>query len=231
MANTSFTVSVADPTTTISVSAASDPDAVTAAVQNFVTTANAALAKVKSYTDSSDSTAPLRGNYNLTSMAGQILDAVSTAVNGNSSAVAGLQLTKDGALTFDAATFKAKFASDPATVQKIFGGTTLLGPDGVANTPDDTVDTDGIGARLTVLADQASDSTTGILISLAKGQDTQATDLQSQIDAWDLRLTQRQATLTAQFTAMETALSTLQNQASWLSSQISSLPSWNSSDN
>ena len=54
------------------------------------------------------------------------------------------------------------------------------------------------------------------------------TDLQKQIDAWDLRLTMRRETLTAQFNAMETALGTLNSQASWLSGQIGSLPSWSS---
>jgi flagellar hook-associated protein 2 len=39
----------------------------------------------------------------------------------------------------------------------------------------------------------------------------------------------RQKTLTDQFTAMETALGTLKDQSSWLTSQINSLPTWNSS--
>jgi flagellar hook-associated protein 2 len=103
------------------------------------------------------------------------------------------------------------------------------GADGVANSPDDTVDTDGVGARLQTLADQASDSVSGILISMAKGQDTRATDLQAQIDDWTTRLQLRQQTLTDQFNAMETALGALKNQSSWLSSQISSLYNPNAS--
>jgi flagellar hook-associated protein 2 len=232
LAGTSFTVSQvtatgAAPTT---VTVAADPDAVATAVQALVTAANSALAKIAAYTDSTNANAPLKGNYSLTSLTGQILDAVSSAVGGSSSAVAGLQLTKDGKLTFDASTFRTKLASDPATVQKIFSGTTLLGTDGVANTPDDVVDVDGLGARLAVLADRASDSATGTLTGLALGQDARAKDLQDQIDSWDLRLTQRQATLTAQFNAMETALGQLQNQSTWLASQISSLPSWTQSN-
>jgi flagellar hook-associated protein 2 len=227
MDSTSFTVSKADPATEVTVGVATDNDAITSAVQTFVNAANLALGKIKTYTDSSSSTAPLKGNYSLTSMAGQILDAVSTAVGSNSAAVAGLQLTKDGKLTFDASVFKSKLTSDPTTVQGIFGGTTLVGADGVANTPDDVVDVDGLGSRLAVLAERASDSATGTLTGLANGQDVRAKDLQDQIDAWDLRLTQRRATLTAQFNAMETALGALQNQSTWLTSQIASLPSWN----
>ena len=40
---------------------------------------------------------------------------------------------------------------------------------------------------------------------------------------WDLRLELRQKTLTRQFTAMETALSSLSSQSSWLGSQLASL--------
>jgi flagellar hook-associated protein 2 len=39
-------------------------------------------------------------------------------------------------------------------------------------------------------------------------------------------LAKRKETLTRQFTAMETALSSLKNQSSWLAGQISSLPTW-----
>ena len=50
-------------------------------------------------------------------------------------------------------------------------------------------------------------------------------DYQDRIDAWDLRLAKRKETLTRQFTAMETALSSLKNQSTWLAGQINSLPS------
>ena len=223
MDGVTFTVGQTTGTTPVTVSVGSNPDAMVSAVQAFVDAANTVINRIGSYTDSKSSTAPLKGNFNLTSMAGQILDAVSSAVGGSSAAAAGLQLTKNGAIAFDANVFRNKLAADPALVQKIFGGSTLAGTDGVDNTVDDTVDTDGLGARISVLADRASDSASGILLSLANGQDTLAKDLQDQIDAWDLRLAKRKDTLTAQFTAMETALSTLQNQASWLNSQIAQL--------
>ena len=53
--------------------------------------------------------------------------------------------------------------------------------------------------------------------------------LKDQITDWDSRLEKRQATLTAKFTAMESALSTLKGQASWLTSQLNSMPTWSSS--
>jgi flagellar hook-associated protein 2 len=244
LANTTFTVSKVTPTggapTTVSV--ASDPDAVAGAVQAMVTAANTVLSKIHAYTDSSvGSKAPLKGDWSLISLTGRVLDAVSTSLdvpsNGytglkaSSAGSNGLQLTKDGQLVFDAAAFKTALAADPVKVQAVFSGATGVGTDKVANTPDDTVDVEGVGARLAVLADQASDSATGSLTSLAKGQDTRAKDIQSQIDAWTLRLQARQQTLTNQFTAMETALGTLKNQSSWLTSQINALPSYTTKSN
>jgi flagellar hook-associated protein 2 len=88
----------------------------------------------------------------------------------------------------------------------------------------------GVAQRLATLAQQASNTTTGTLTLLAKSQDEGADDLQTQIDDWDRRLELRKTALTAQFSAMETMLGTLQNQSSWLSSQIGSLPTWSSSD-
>ena len=133
-------------------------------------------------------------------------------------------MTKDGRLTFDATTFKGALASNPTLVQNILGGSTGTGADGNPGTADDTIATDGLAARFAVLAGQASDSTTGLLTTLATGQDSTAKDVQSQIDDWTVGLQLRQQTLTAQFTAMETALGSLKNQSSWLTSQISSLP-------
>jgi flagellar hook-associated protein 2 len=174
-------------------------------------------------------------------LSGQVLDAVSSLVgtslkdvNGkaisSSAGSNGLQLTRDGKLTFDAAAFKTAFAANPALVQAVFSGAYAAGADQTLNTPDDTITTQGVGARLKTLATMASDKATGVLTSLASGQDTRAKDIQAQIDDWTTRLALRQKTLTDQFSAMETALGTLKNQSSWLTSQINSLPTWNSSN-
>jgi flagellar hook-associated protein 2 len=235
LSGTNITVSQ-KTTTPVTVNVVTDPNAIANAVQAMVTAANNALAKISAYTDSSSgSTAPLKGDYSLISLTGQVLDAVSSSVgtslldaNGkpitSSGGSNGVQLTRDGQLTFDAAAFKTAYAANPAMVQAVFSGTTAAGADGIPNTADDTVAVDGIGARLSALANQASDKATGILTGLANGQDTRSKDIQSQIDAWTLRLTARQQTLTDQFTAMETALGTLKSQSSWLTSQINSLP-------
>ncbi|WP_158544832.1 flagellar filament capping protein FliD [Blastococcus sp. TF02-9] len=216
---TTITVSKADPSTSVTVGVASDPSALTSAIQSLVTAANSAITNINTYSDNSvGSTAVLRGDSSLRALAGQIADAVAFAVGEDgSAAVAGLQLTKDGKLTFDSAAFAAQLKADPEKTRRLLDGS---GTDGTA--------VGGVAQRLLAVAKSATDATTGSLVSLANGKDSQATELQKRIDDWDLRLELRQQTLTRQFTAMESALGTLQNQSSWLSSQLGSLPTWSS---
>jgi flagellar hook-associated protein 2 len=238
MDGTTFTVSQTGVTTTLKVG--TDTGAITSAVSSRVDAANKAIQAVKDNTDSSEgSTAALKGNFSLIQLADQIRtklsDAISVPVSADfptgsaSPAAIGIQLTKDGTIAFDASKFTSMLSSNPALAQQIAGGLTGVGVDKTANTPDDTVDTDGLAARLSVLAEMASDSVSGSIVTMANGSDSTAKDIQSQIDAWTLRLQQRKDTMTAQFNALESALSSLQSQGNWLTSQINSLPKWNSS--
>ncbi|SDX87886.1 flagellar hook-associated protein 2 [Modestobacter sp. DSM 44400] len=226
MPGVSITVSTADGTpTTIAVS--SDPESLTAAVAAMVTAANDVLSSIKGFTDSSgtSTTAVLKGDSSLRRLASSVLESVANAIGGTASAsAAGIQLTREGKLTFTADTFAKTLQSDPALARKLVDGSPATTTNGVT-----TPAVPGVAQRLFTLATTATDSTTGTLTLLAKGQDTLATDLQKRIDDWDLRLATRRNTLERQFAAMESALGTLQNKSSWLSSQISSLPRWSSS--
>lgn len=213
--------------TPVTVSVGSDTGAITAKVQALVNAATTALSTLAKYTDSSPgSTAPLKGNPTLTRLASQIRDQLSRAVGGSSPAVTGLQLNRNGAVNFDAGKLGALLQSDAATAQRILGGVTGDGADGITHTQDDTVVTDGIAARLLVLGKQASDSAQGMITAMADGQDTRVKNLQDQMDSWDLRLQLRQQTLERKFQAMESALGTLKSQSAWLASQINALPTW-----
>ncbi|MGR7025421.1 flagellar filament capping protein FliD [Geodermatophilus sp. URMC 62] len=133
----------------------------------------------------------------------------------------GLQLTRDGKITFNKATFTSTLTSNPELVQRMVSGTPAsTAPDGTA-----VPAVAGIADRLLSLAKSATNSTTGTVTMLAKGRDALAKDIQTRIDDWDLRLAARKATLSRQFTAMESALSSLKSQSSWLSGQLSSLSS------
>ncbi len=226
LAGVSVTVSKVDATpATLTVS--TDTDGVTGKVQTLVDAVNAALAEVKRATsNSTGSTATLKGDSSLTQLAGRLLDAVSAAVGADGSAArVGFQLTKDGKITFDKAKFTTALKDDPALASRMVSGTPAsLGADGVVGGGDDVAAVTGIAGRLLAVSKAASDATTGSIVALANGKDSLVKDYQNRIAAWDLRLVKRKETLTRQFTAMETALSSLKNQSTWLAGQINSLP-------
>lgn len=226
IAGVSVTVSKVDFATPVSVTVAQDVAGVARNVQTLADAVNAALSTVRTYTSNAQgSTAALKGDYPLTAMAGQLLDAVSFAVGDDGSpSKVGFELTKDGKITFDKAKFTAALTDTPELAQRMIAGRAAsFGPDGVAGGGDDVTAVTGLATRLFDVAKAASDATTGSITALADGQDTLAKDIQARIEAWDLRLAKRKETLSRQFTAMETALSSLRNQSTWLAGQINQL--------
>jgi flagellar capping protein FliD len=214
----------------VTVTVASDPDAVAAKVQGLVDAVNAAASTVRQYTNNSkDSKQVLKGDFSVSQLAGQLFDAVTFAIDGRSPAEVGFSLSKDvkdPKIVFDKATFLTALKDDPTLTQKMVAGQAAsAGGDGVTNTSDD-VAASGIAGRLLSVSTAASDSATGSLLKLAASQDSIGKDIQSRIEAWDLRLAKRKEMLVRQFSAMETALSSLRNQSTWLAGQINSLPSY-----
>jgi flagellar capping protein FliD len=238
LAGATFTVSKKDETATVTI--ASDPDAVAAKVQALVDAVNAAVKTARDYTSNAPgSAAQLKGDYAVSSLGGRLLDAVSFPVANavpvspatvpptykeGLPATMGFTLARDGkSIVFDKAKFLTALKADPATAQKmVMGKAASAGPDEKAGTADD-VAASGIAGRLLGVTKSATDTTNGSLVSLAKGQDSLVKGYQDQIAAWDLRLEKRKETLTRQFTAMETALSSLRNQSTWLAGQINQL--------
>jgi flagellar hook-associated protein 2 len=193
----------------VTVSVGTDTSAITKQVQALVDAANATLTDVAS-TTSTSTTAPgvLAGDYSVQSLGQQLLQAVASAVGTSGSAARiGLQLTDDGKLTFDSSKFSSALAATPDLVQKLVAGS--------SSAP-------GFATRLATLAKSATDSVTGTLVTLANGEDSRAKDLQAQIDDWTVRLTARQDALTTLYSNLQSTLSGLQSQSSWLSSMFTS---------
>jgi flagellar capping protein FliD len=223
---TTITAVKADAATPVTVSVVADPDAIATKVAALVDAVNASNRTVKDYTsNATGSTAALKGDYSVSSLGGALLDAVSFAVGTDGSpAKVGFTLQKDGTVVFDKTKFLAALKDTPALAQRMLAGAPAQNPDGIAGNLDDVPAVTGIAARLRAVAVSASDATTGTLVTLANGQDSMIKDIKDRIADWDLRLAKRKETLTRQFTAMETALSSLKNQSNWLAGQLSSLP-------
>ena len=81
----------------------------------------------------------------------------------------------------------------------------------------------GLAQSLSTLVSSLTNSTTGALTTAQQTYQNEVKSLQDDIDAWDTRLADYRASLTTQFTAMETALATLKSQTSALSGLSTSM--------
>jgi flagellar hook-associated protein 2 len=89
--------------------------------------------------------------------------------------------------------------------------------------------TKGVGSVLSQALEQMSDSVTGYVAKKEQALQTQMTSIDKKVSDMEARITKEQEALTQKYVAMETLLSTLQSQQSWLTSQINSLYSYSSS--
>ncbi|MEP9362244.1 flagellar filament capping protein FliD [Nocardioides sp. CN2-186] len=208
------------PTATVGSSAtvkvAQDSSNISASVSALVDQLNSLLTSIDSQTASkSDTTAAgvLVGDPTARDLRNSLLNSVFGGTT--SMASLGIQTDRYGKLIFDATAFSKAYAADPAGVAAKF-------------TSGATPAQDGWAARVATIAKSASNSTTGTITTSINGHGTTITRLQQSIDDWDDRLELRRSSLQTQYTALETALSNLNSQSSWLSSQIASLPSYNS---
>jgi flagellar hook-associated protein 2 len=148
------------------------------------------------------------GNSSVRAVSDAVTAAVVAPVNGKSPSDYGIVIQKDGTFTFDSGKFSSAMAADPAGTQSALSQ---------------------IATRVASAATNASDPVNGSIPQLIKGQQSEVSGLNSQIADWTTRLADRRAALKAVYTNMEVVLGNMKAQSSWLSSQISSLPTSSSS--
>lgn len=194
--------------TTSQVTLACDPAALATSVKGLVDAVNAVLADIDTQSRSggaAGSSGPLAGDRSVREVRDRLLSSVFPG-DGTSLADLGIQTDRTGRLVLDEAAFKKAYEADPAAVQARM-----------------TTDGTGFVARVRDAAEAASDRVDGTLTTTITGRNTAIERLNDGIEAWDTRLELRRTTLTRQFTALETALSRMNSQSSWLAGQISSL--------
>ncbi|MEQ4520876.1 flagellar filament capping protein FliD [Pseudarthrobacter sp. B907] len=160
------------------------------------TTTNTSGAKVSAGIFAGDST--------VRSVNQNILSAASLPVGTppRSPSEIGISITKTGTMEFDGTKFAAALAADPA-------GTTAKVQE--------------LAGRIATAATGASDRYTGTLTTKITGQQSEVRDLADRISDWDLRLASRKATLQRTYSGLETALSGMKAQQSWLTAQLAGL--------
>jgi flagellar hook-associated protein 2 len=195
--------SVAGLASAVSISVASDPQAMSDKMKALIDATNAALAELNADTAKGG---PLAANYQINAIIQSILAAVSHGDSSSASfAKVGVQLNSSGALVFDPTAFAAAYAADPAKTRAAASA-----------------------SFATTLSKLASDASTATVSPLISSGTSHVNDLNKQISDWDSRLADQQTALQQKYTAMEVALSKLKSTSAWLTSTLSSLDNSNS---
>lgn len=132
----------------------------------------------------------------------RIVDAVMNPIDGRSPAEIGISITRDGVIEFDEQRFAEARAADPGRVAAVFAQ---------------------IAGRVAGAAESVSDPRDGDLTRRITGRQDFVAELGRQVENWDVRLERRRATLERTYAALEVALSNLNAQSSWLSSQLAGM--------
>jgi flagellar hook-associated protein 2 len=201
---------------TATVTVDDDPDKIVEQVKTLVTAFNDIVTFVageSTVTESEDKSSVTVGSLATDSAVRRVLqrlhDTLSERFAGatgryvNLSSV-GLASQRDGTIKLDEAKLRAALGDDSQGVAEAFAG---------------TVGSSGIADDLLTVIDHAN-GVGGVLASHTTALDDRIRSLQDQIDDGNRRLTKVEANLRAQFTALETLVSSLQSQQSFLLSAL-----------
>jgi len=200
------------PQNGVTLTVGTDADSIATKMQALVDAVNAANAQINTstaYNTSTSKGSPLTGDSLVRNLQSNMVSVVSQGYSGYGDfEQLGLQLDSSGNLVFDKSKFLAAYSADPSSVQ-----------DAVSN---------GLAASYDGIANGATDFADGSLTMAIQSHNSTISSLNDEISGWDSRLTAKQAALQQQFANLETALGTMKNQSSWLSSQIAGLPTGSS---
>ncbi|WP_300682336.1 flagellar filament capping protein FliD [Nocardioides sp.] len=212
----------------ISADAASRSTALKAMVQQI----NSVLSTISSATsygstpttsggDAATDSGALAGDSLVRGLGQQILGTVYTSTGGVLNSI-GVSIDRYGQFQFDADKFAAAYAKDPSAVQDA-----IAGPDGFASR------LVSVSKQISGTAGLQSDNTIlksdGQLTQMLKQQQATITRYNTQIADWDDRLAVKKASLQVLYTNLETTLSKLSAQQTWLTSALEGLSSSSSS--
>ena len=140
-----------------------------------------------------------------------LVESVGGTGNLNRLAEIGIKTNKDdGTISLDSTKITSLISTDFQSLEKLF-----LGEDGV----------EGINEKFINYLGGLTDSTEGLYASRKKSTDSAIKGIERNIDNMQLRLEKREASMRAQFEALETLMSALNSTSSYLTQQISSLNS------
>jgi flagellar hook-associated protein 2 len=197
MSGVTLTASKLETGVTVDVSA--DTSGIADKIKAMVDAANDLLSEVGKQTAFNAGTgkgSTLTGDFMVRQISQAVLSTVSQGqADIGSLSKMGIELDRSGKLTFKKDTFEAAYKADPSTIQ-----------------------TAGLSFAETV--EDLTIKQTADVTNAVTGRKSYIDSMNAQIDNWDIRLSARQEALTKQYASLETALSNLKSQSSYLSSQL-----------
>lgn len=195
-----------DPST-VTVTVAADANGMAGKVSNLIDAINGALSFINQnnkYDASTKKGGVLLSDSTARTVQQQLFGALGSSGKAGS---LGITVQKDGLINFDQAMFLAAYKADPAKTEAMFTDTAT-----------------GLGRTFETVGKNATDSTSGLVTTVITGKQNLSKTLTDQISGWDTRLSLREASLKRTFSNLEVSLGKMKSQSSWLSGQISSLP-------
>lgn len=207
-----------DSTSTITVE--QDTGKAQKAVQTFVDQYNSTMNFIDSKTNydaETETSGTLQGDSTLMRVQMRLrnlaTDRIDTTGDYRSLSAVGVSVDRDGVMSLDGDKFTEALKEAPDEVMNLFKASS------------DEEGYDGVATKLDSYTDQLIQSNTGVIPRRLDYFDTQIESIDDDIVALEDSLERTRERYQSQFTAMETALAEMQQQSSWLSSQISSLGS------
>src|SRR6056297_1026801 len=140
-------------------------------------------------------------------------DRVQESGNYNQLASVGIEIDRDGVMSFDSGKMTDALEDSPEEVMNLFNAE--QGEEGF----------DGVATRMDQYTDQLIQSNTGTIPRKLEFYDTRMENIDEDIADQERSLEATRQRYQEQFTAMETAMSEMQQQQSWMQQQLASLGS------
>ena len=207
--------------TAISLSVSQDDDGTKKNIESFVEGYNEIVDFIASQKD-----ADWGSDSRFSSVKRRLQGFLTTAIGGTGAFSAlseiGLETQRDGKIELNSIKFSEVLDGQLDDLQKLFAGETDI---------DGTVVVEGVASHFSAYLDSITDSTTGIMASSKETTETRTKYIEDRIAQMELRLEKKEETMRAQFSAMEELVSSLNNQSSFLTQQLSMLSSMTSGSN
>jgi flagellar hook-associated protein 2 len=202
MPGVTFTVSAAAVGSDVSITVGDDVSALSDKMQALVDAINSAKGGIKTLTVKGGL---FQGDSTMNGIGFDLANAISSGtVGGKSLSDFGIDMDKDGVVSFNASTFAAAYQSDAAgTLAAVGSG--------------------GFATAMRQVSEAASTPVVGSLAVALASDQQKVDDLKTQISKWDDRLAKEHDALVLKYTAMQTAMAKLQSTGTWLTNMFQSI--------